>query len=71
MDLDPLTIKAVWGFNGTGAQARSTLRRLVAAHAQRGLPTFSIYGHDVQDKDDTRVPADVQEKIFALLRAAQ
>ena len=52
MDLDPLTVKAVWGFNGTERPGAVYLAAVMAAHAQRGLPAFSIYGHDVQDKDD-------------------
>lgn len=70
MDLDPLTIKAVWGFNGTERPGAVYLAAVMAAHAQRGLPAFSIYGHDVQDKDDTSVPADVQDKILRFARCA-
>lgn len=66
MDLNPLTIKAVWGFNGTERPGAVYLAACMAAHAQRGLPAFSIYGHDVQDKDDQTVPADVQERSCAL-----
>lgn len=70
MDLDPLTIKAVWGFNGTERPGAVYLAAVMAAHAQRGLPAFSIYGHDVQNADDTNVPADVQEKILRFARCA-
>ncbi len=70
MDLDPLTIKAVWGFNGTERPGAVYLAAVMAAHAQRGLPAFSIYGHDVQDATDTAVPADVQEKILRFARCA-
>lgn len=70
MDLDPLTIKAVWGFNGTERPGAVYLAAVMAAHAQRGLPAFSIYGHDVQDMTDTSVPADVQEKILRFARCA-
>ena len=49
MDLDPQTIKAVWGFNGTERPGAVYLAAAMAAHAQRGLPAFSIYGRDVQD----------------------
>ena len=69
-DMDPHTIKAVWGFNGTERPGAVYLAAVLAAHAQRGLPAFSIYGHDVQDKDDTSVPADVQEKILTFARCA-
>lgn len=70
MDLDPNTIKAVWGYNGTERPGAVYLAAVMAAFAQRGLPAFSIYGHDVQDKDDTSVPADVAEKIIRFAKAA-
>lgn len=70
IDLDPLTIKAVWGFNGTERPGAVYLAAAMAAHAQRGLPAFSIYGHDVQDMDDTSIPADVSEKILRFARCA-
>lgn len=70
MDLDPLTVKAVWGFNGTERPGAVYLAAVMAAHAQRGLPAFSIYGHDVQDMTDTSVPADVGEKILRFARCA-
>jgi len=50
MDMNPNTIKAVWGFNGTERPGAVYLAAVMAAHAQRGLPAFSIYGHDVQDQ---------------------
>ena len=70
MDLDPNTVKAVWGFNGTERPGAVYLAAAMAAHAQRGLPAFAIYGHDVQDKDNTDIPADVAEKILAFARGA-
>ncbi len=70
MDLDPLTVKAVWGFNGTERPGAVYLAAVMAAHAQRGLPAFSIYGHDVQDMDDATIPADVAEKILRFARGA-
>ncbi len=70
MDLDPKTIKAVWGFNGTERPGAVYLAAVMAAHAQRGLPAFSIYGHDVQDASDTTIPADVAEKILRFARAS-
>lgn len=70
MDLDPKTIKAVWGFNGTERPGAVYLAAVMAAHAQRGLPAFSIYGHDVQDMGDTSVPKDVEEKILRFARCA-
>ncbi len=69
-DMDPNTIKAVWGFNGTERPGAVYLAAVMAAFAQKGLPAFSIYGHDVQDMDDTSVPADVAEKILRFARAA-
>ena len=70
MDIDPLTIKAVWGFNGTERPGAVYLAAVMAAHAQKGLPAFSIYGRDVQDLNDNTVPADVEEKILRFARAA-
>ena len=70
MDLDPKTIKAVWGFNGTERPGAVYLAAVMAAHAQRGLPAFSIYGHDVQEVDDTTIPDDVAEKILRFARGA-
>lgn len=70
MDLDPNTIKAVWGYNGTERPGAVYLAAVMAAFAQRGLPAFSIYGHDVQDKDDTTIPQDVAEKIIRFAKAA-
>ncbi|MGN0844790.1 MAG: L-fucose isomerase [Kiritimatiellia bacterium] len=70
MDLDPLTIKAVWGFNGTERPGAVYLAAVMAAHAQRGLPAFAIYGHDVKDMNDTEIPGDVAEKILRFARGA-
>lgn len=70
MDLNPDTIKAVWGFNGTERPGAVYLAAAMAAHAQRGLPAFSIYGHDVQDAADNSIPNDVAEKILRFARCA-
>jgi L-fucose isomerase len=70
MDLNPLTTKAVWGFNGTERPGAVYLAAVMAAHAQRGLPAFAIYGRDVQDASDTAVPADVREKIIRFAQCA-
>ncbi len=70
MDMDPMTIKGVWGFNGTERPGAVYLASVLATHAQKGLPAFGIYGHDVQDADDTSIPADVQEKLLRFARAA-
>ncbi len=69
-DMDPKTIKAVWGFNGTERPGAVYLAAVMAAHAQKGLPAFSIYGHDVQDATATDLPEDVEEKILRFARCA-
>ncbi len=69
-DTDPNTVKAVWGFNGTERPGAVYLAAVMAAHAQRGLPAFAIYGHDVQDAGDASVPADVAEKILLFAKGA-
>lgn len=69
-DMDPQTIKAVWGFNGTERPGAVYLAAVLAAHAQRGLPSFSIYGHDVQEMTDSSIPDDVAEKILRFARCA-
>ncbi len=71
MDMNPYYPKAVWGFNGTERPGAVYLAAVLAAHAQKGLPAFGIYGHDVQDLSDNTVPADVAEKILRFARAAQ
>ena len=70
MDMNPYWPKAVWGFNGTERPGAVYLAAVLAAHAQKGLPAFGIYGHDVQDLDDNSIPADVAEKILRFARAA-
>jgi len=70
MDTDPLTVKGVWGFNGTDRPGAVYLAAVLAAHSQMGLPAFGIYGHNVQDLSDIdRIPADVAEKILRFARA--
>ena len=68
--MDPLTIKGVWGFNGTERPGAVYLASVLATHAQKGLPAFGIYGHDVQDAGDTEIPADVRERLLRFGRAA-
>ena len=70
MDMDPNTIKGVWGLNATERPGAVYLASVLATHAQKGLPAFGIYGHDVQDADDTEIPADVREKLLRFGRAA-
>ena len=69
MDMDPLIPKAVWGFNGTERPGAVYLAAVLAAHNQKGLPAFGIYGRDVQDAGDTTIPEDVQEKLLRFARA--
>ena len=70
MDMDPMTIKAVWGFNGTERPGAVYLASGLATHAQKGLPAFGIYGHDVCEASDTEIPEDVKEKLLRFGRAA-
>lgn len=70
MDMNPQTIKAVWGFNGTERPGAVYLASVLATHAQKGLPAFGIYGRDVQEADATEIPEDVKEKLLRFGRAA-
>lgn len=70
MDMDPMTIKGVWGFNGTERPGAVYLACALAGYAQKGLPAFGIYGHDVQSADDTSIPEDVKEKLLRFGRSA-
>jgi len=71
MDMDPMTIKGVWGFNGTERPGAVYLASVLATHAQKGLPAFGIYGHDVQNLDEVEnIPEDVQAKLLRFARAA-
>ncbi len=65
MDMDPHTPKAIWGFNGTERPGAVYLAAALAGHTQKGLPAFGIYGKDVQDATDTKIPADVKEKLLS------
>jgi L-fucose isomerase len=69
MDMDPTTPKAVWGFNGTERPGAVYLAAVSAAHTQKGLPAFTIYGRDVQDISTTAIPDDVAEKILRFVKA--
>lgn len=69
MDMDPLTPKAVWGFNGTERPGAVYLAAVLAGHNMKGLPAFGIYGRDVQDGGDSTIPLDVQEKLLRFARA--
>lgn len=69
MDMDPFRPKAIWGFNGTERPGAVYLAATLAAHNQKGLPAFGIYGKDVQDADDNEMPKDVQEKLLRFAKA--
>ena len=70
MDMDPQTIKGVWGLNATERPGAVYLASVLATHAQKGLPAFGIYGHDVQEADDGEIPADVKDMLLRFGRAA-
>jgi len=70
MDMDPTTIKAVWGLNATERPGAVYLASVLATHAQKGLPAFGIYGHDVVDADDASIGEDIKEKLLRFARAA-
>ena len=70
MDLDPQIPKAVWGFNGTERPGAVYLACMLAGYAQRGMPAYGIYGHEVQNRDESaKIPADVAEKILRFAKA--
>lgn len=69
IDMHPHHPKAIWGFNGTERPGAVYLAAALAAHNQKGLPTFGIYGHDVQDTTDPHIPADVRDKLLRFARA--
>ena len=69
MDIDPLTPKAIWGFNGTERPGAVYLAAALAGYSQKGLPTFSIYGRNVQDSTDTSIPDDVKQKLLLFSKA--
>lgn len=69
MDVDPIRPKAVWGFNGTERPGAVYLAAVLAGHTQKGLPAYGIYGHNVQDSNDTSIPDDVKEKLLRFARA--
>ena len=71
MDMNPHYPKAVWGFNGTERPGAVYLAAVLAAHTQKGLPAFGIYGRDVQDASDNSIPKDVEEKLLRFARSAQ
>ena len=70
MDMDPMTMKGVWGLNATERPGAVYLASVLAAHARKGLPAFGIYGKHVQEADDSEIPEDVKEKLLRFGRAA-
>jgi L-fucose isomerase len=69
IDMDPYMPKAIWGFNGTERPGAVYLAAALAGHNQKGLPAFGIYGHDVQDAGDNKIPTDVKEKLLRFAKA--
>ncbi len=69
IDMNPQIPKAIWGFNGTERPGAVYLAAALAAHNQKGLPAFGIYGREVQDAGDTYIPDDVKEKLLRFARA--
>ena len=69
MDMNLYTPKAVWGFNGTERPGAVYLAAVLAAHSQKGLPAFGIYGKNVQDSSDSNIPKDVKEKLLQFAKA--
>jgi L-fucose/D-arabinose isomerase len=69
IDMDSLMPKAIWGFNGTERPGAVYLAAALAAHNQKGLPAFGIYGRDVQDIPDNSIPEDVKEKLLTFTKA--
>jgi L-fucose isomerase len=69
IDMNPLLPKAIWGFNGTERPGAVYLAAALAAHSQKGLPAFGIYGRDVQDATDPVIPEDVKEKLLRFAKA--
>ncbi len=69
MDMDKTIPKAIWGFNGTERPGAVYLAAVLAAHNQKGIPAFSIYGRNVQDAGDTSIPEDVSVKLLNFVKA--
>lgn len=69
IDMNPHLPKAIWGFNGTERPGAVYLAAALAAHNQKGLPAFGIYGKDVQDVGDPFIPEDVETKLLRFAKA--
>lgn len=70
MDMTPDIPKAIWGFNGSERPGAVYLAATLAAHNQKGIAAFGIYGKDVQDAGDESIPDDVQQKLVRFARSA-
>lgn len=64
IDMNPHIPKAIWGFNGSERPGAVYLAAAMAGYNQKGLPTFGIYGRDVQDAADPDIPDDVKAKLL-------
>lgn len=69
METDPMLPHAVWGFNGTERPGAVYLAALHAAHNQKGLPIFKIYGRHIQDQHEGKLPQDVRDQLIRFTRA--
>jgi len=69
IDMEAERPMAIWGFNGTERPGAVYLAAALAGHTMKGLPAFGIYGRDVQDVGDKKIPSDVTEKILRFVRA--
>ncbi|WP_103064150.1 L-fucose isomerase [Actinomyces qiguomingii] len=70
LDLDSSIPHAIWGFNGTERPGAVTLAAAASAYNMLGIPCFGIYGHDVQDAEDSGLTDDVVENLLRYARAA-
>ena len=69
IDMNPTRPKAIYGFNGTERPGAVYLAAALAGYNQKGLPAFSIYGHDVKDSTDKEIPDDVAQKLIRFAKA--
>ncbi|PTK22885.1 L-fucose isomerase [Staphylococcus hominis] len=70
MDMQADIPHAVWGLNGTERPGAVYLAAVLAGYSQKGIPAFGIYGKDVQDADDEKIPDDVKSKILLFSKCA-
>src|SRR5690625_7996423 len=67
--MNPWYPKGICGCNGSERPGAVYLAATKAAHDQKGLPVFSIYGSEVQGAGDDTIPQDVKEKILRFVKA--